>query len=193
MTHSICSLFKHYTSRWLQFSRFVVVCGLCEAGSPPIAITPPKPRSESEAETESWLKSEEGDWTGRLNCCLLKGCRAAHVPGGWLADNNVAQRPNTPLNPPSGADGVTSSPLGFSVPAWDISTPLFSHLYCLHHWPAVTLIRVSSDTRFPSPAHVAGYCEKRGNVHMHHVHTETKNQFWCLLVDVLMLTKAPWH
>lgn len=38
------------------------------------------------------------------------------MPGGSLADNNVAQKPNTPLNPLSGAAGVSYQvPSGLST------------------------------------------------------------------------------
>lgn len=49
------------------------------------------------------------------------------MPGGSLADNNVAQKPNTPLNPLSGAAGVSYQvPLGLSTISmcWHGTSPL---------------------------------------------------------------------
>lgn len=115
----VCFFFKHHICTFLPSSSFFFY-KWSRMFPRSISITPAKPRSVWIVVT-AWGGSLEGD---RL--LSSKGSRAAHVPGGSLPDNNVAQKPNTPLNPLSGAAGVSYQvPSGLSTLLRPGTSPLF--------------------------------------------------------------------
>lgn len=106
------------------------------------------------------------------------------MPGGSPADNNVAQKPNTPLNPLSGPAGVSYQvPSGLStlcVPARDNSTPFH---FALNGAASITnlepllygFLQIVNSPHLSgslppfclqSKVDVAGHCEE-GDAHLH--------------------------
>lgn len=93
----VSAFFKHYTSNCSQFSGF-----LSSVGCSPLTF-----HQLSLSLSKEWWKHWWRRLKGGSTAIVWRLWQPALVPVGRLADNNVAWKPNTTLNPLSGPSGVS--------------------------------------------------------------------------------------